>query len=47
MPKCKSGNHFWLNQEDADKCCNGFVRILDSIRSEIVYTYKWEKIPIN
>jgi hypothetical protein len=28
MPMCKSGNHNWLFQEDADKCCNGFRRVL-------------------
>lgn len=28
MPKCKSGNHNWLFPEDADKCCNGYRRIL-------------------
>ncbi|MBU4220819.1 MAG: hypothetical protein KKA10_04225 [Euryarchaeota archaeon] len=26
--KCKSGNHTWLFKEDADKCCNGFRRVL-------------------
>jgi len=26
--KCKSGKHEWLSQADADKCCNGYVRIL-------------------
>lgn len=25
---CKSGRHFWLNPADADKCCNGYRRIL-------------------
>ena len=25
---CKSGNHSWLSQADADKCCNGFRRQL-------------------
>lgn len=28
MPKCKSGIHNWFFQEDADKCCNGFRRVL-------------------
>lgn len=22
MHKCKSGNHWWLNKADADKCCD-------------------------
>lgn len=26
--KCKLGNHEWIHQEDADKCCNGYKRIL-------------------
>jgi len=26
--KCKSGNHTWLFKEDAEKCCNGFRRVL-------------------
>lgn len=26
--KCKSGNHAWLSREDAEKCCNGFRRML-------------------
>lgn len=26
--KCKSGLHAWLFREDAEKCCNGFRRIL-------------------
>jgi len=26
--RCKSGRHEWFNQADADKCCNGFLRIL-------------------
>jgi hypothetical protein len=26
--KCKSGQHAWLFREDAEKCCNGFRRIL-------------------
>lgn len=28
MYQCKSGRHYWLNPEDADKCCNGFSRVL-------------------
>ncbi len=28
MPKCKSGIHNWLFLEDAEKCCNGFRRVL-------------------
>jgi len=29
MPhKCRSGNHAWLFKEDAEKCCNGFRRVL-------------------
>ena len=26
--KCKSGQHTWLFREDAEKCCNGFRRVL-------------------
>jgi hypothetical protein len=26
--KCKSGQHTWIFKEDAEKCCNGFRRIL-------------------
>lgn len=26
---CKSGKHFWFEKKDADKCCNGFKRILN------------------
>lgn len=28
MHKCKTGKHYWLKKEDADKCCNGYVRVL-------------------
>jgi len=28
MFQCKSGNHWWLGQADAEKCCNGFKRVL-------------------
>lgn len=28
MHKCKSGKHVWTTQADADKCCNGYVRVL-------------------
>jgi len=28
MHKCKSGRHAWLNKSDAEKCCNGWTRIL-------------------
>jgi len=27
MPYCKSGRHFWSTDEDASKCCNGYVRL--------------------
>ena len=26
--QCRSGLHAWLFKEDADKCCNGFRRVL-------------------
>jgi hypothetical protein len=26
--KWKSGQHAWFSKEDAEKCCNGFRRIL-------------------
>ncbi len=25
---CKSGLHTWLSKVDAEKCCNGFRRVL-------------------
>lgn len=25
---CASGNHYWTRKEDADKCCNGYLRVL-------------------
>ena len=25
---CKSGKHFWTNPADAEKCCNGYKRVL-------------------
>lgn len=25
---CKSGKHYWLNPDDARKCCNGYHREL-------------------
>jgi hypothetical protein len=28
MVKCKSGNHEWFFKEDAEKCCNGYRRVL-------------------
>lgn len=28
MFKCASGKHFWTSQGDAEKCCNGYRRIL-------------------
>ncbi len=28
MPFCKSGKHYWTDLEDAQKCCNGYVRRL-------------------
>lgn len=28
MHTCKSGRHVWFNKDDADKCCNGYTRIL-------------------
>ena len=26
--KCRSGQHAWIFREDAEKCCNGFRRVL-------------------
>jgi len=26
--KCRSGQHTWIFKEDAEKCCNGFRRML-------------------
>jgi len=28
MFSCKSKKHWWSRQEDAEKCCNGYVRCL-------------------
>jgi hypothetical protein len=28
MYQCKSGNHTWTQKEDAEKCCNGYIRCL-------------------
>jgi hypothetical protein len=28
MYTCKNGRHTWFNQDDADKCCNGYARVL-------------------
>lgn len=28
MHQCKSGQHWWTRQSDADKCCNGWHREL-------------------
>jgi hypothetical protein len=28
MVKCKLGNHEWFFKEDAEKCSNGFRRVL-------------------
>jgi hypothetical protein len=28
MMLCKSGRHYWLDPADAEKCCNGWKRIL-------------------
>lgn len=28
MVKCKSGLHEWIDEKDAQKCCNGFRRVL-------------------
>ncbi|RMI17039.1 MAG: hypothetical protein D6681_03795 [Calditrichaeota bacterium] len=25
---CKSRNHVWLRKEDAEKCCNGYQRVI-------------------
>ena len=50
MVKCKSGLHEWIRQEDAQKCCNGYERVMilypkpgDVDRSCGWYGYKWEK----
>lgn len=26
--KCKTGQHEWLLEKDAEKCCNGYKRVL-------------------
>lgn len=26
--ECKTKRHVWFNREDAEKCCNGYKRIL-------------------
>lgn len=45
MPHCKSGRHYWLNKDDAEKCCNGFRRCLDVVpsgSSTTIYYRSWE-----
>lgn len=48
--KCKSGLREWISKEDADKCCNGYdrVMVLYPIAGEVDrfcgwYGYKWVK----
>lgn len=28
MHQCKSGNHWWTLKADAERCCNGYSRVL-------------------
>lgn len=28
MARCKSGRHEWTRAEDAERCCNGYKRVL-------------------
>lgn len=56
MYRCKSGKHWWLSKEDAEKCCNGYKRVLCigdiqgcdrtvyEDETETMYGYKW--VPI-
>ncbi len=49
MHKCKSGQHLWLFKEDADKCCNGFRRVLvinpsHASGGHVSYGYRWEPV---
>jgi hypothetical protein len=55
MPYCKTRKHFWTTQEDAEKCCNGFKRVLvfdqgwdrfSGLCAGVPYGYKWEPIEI-
>ena len=39
MTMCKSGQHWWDRQEDADKCCN------PEYRRNLVVANTWEKLP--
>lgn len=55
MFKCNSGQHVWLRQEDAEKCCSGeWKRVLVignvvgcdkvSMTDGILYGYRWERM---
>ncbi len=39
---CKSEKHHWLNQSDADKCCNGYKRCLLVVNGH--WSHYWEAI---
>lgn len=47
MYTCKSGQHSWFEEEDANKCCNEFKRVLsvgsvpDTFRT--YFSFRWEK----
>jgi len=50
MPYCKSGKHFWVSAKDAQKCCNGYKRVIripadascDAVNADNV-GYTWVK----
>jgi hypothetical protein len=33
--RCASGRHFWIDEEDAKRCCAGYLRVLALDRSEL------------
>lgn len=37
---CKSGKHYWLSDDSARKCCNGFKRVLD-VKPGGRYKFEW------
>jgi hypothetical protein len=45
MVKCKSGRHEWLFEEDAQKCCNGYRRVLVIGNIKECNTVGREKLP--
>jgi hypothetical protein len=44
--KCKSGKHEWTRKEDAEKCCNGYERLVGvGLRNgKSYFQHYWSKI---